>query len=41
MPTIPKAKIALFADDTILYAASKNNSGVIKILQSQIDVEIQ
>jgi len=40
MQTVPKAKIALFVNDTIFYAASKN-SGAIKILQSQIDFAIQ
>jgi len=41
MPTIPKAKIALFADDIIVYAASKHISSAIKILQSQIYIAIQ
>jgi len=40
MPTIQKAKIPLFADDTFFYAASKNNLSSIKILQSQIDIAI-
>jgi len=41
MPTVPKAKIALYADDTMFYATSYNNSNSIKILQSQVYIAIE
>lgn len=40
MPSHPNATIALFADDTIFYAASPTFTAAIKRLQSQIDLTI-
>lgn len=40
IPTINKAKIALFADDTLFYSTSARSNDAIKNLQSQINVAI-
>ncbi|CAI6374197.1 unnamed protein product [Macrosiphum euphorbiae] len=41
MPLSSKAKIALFADDTLFYADSISQSCAIKNLQAQIDLSIE